>query len=379
MVYRPVHASSAGPARAGFTLVELLVVMVIIGIMVSLLMPAVQSAREAARRTSCGNNSRQVSLAILNFQSAYACFPPSRTLAFLDANGNLLPNSTGATKAASGGAWGTFARILPYMEESPLYKDIDFSHANGSLLLPGSTSVFLQQVRIGSYMCPSEQNDTMAVNNNSYPGNYAVNMGTWFMYDPLTNTGGNGAFYCNAQLTPGQFSDGLSKTLMIGEVKAFTPDVTGTSYTNATMPAMSTTPSAITGLIPSGFSSSKLGPALQQNLGHVEWGSGRSVAVGFTTTFTPNTVVPFTDAAGNQYDVDWNNVNEGNLTGATFGPITARSYHPGGVNVSFMDGSTHFVANQVDWSTWQALSTRAGDEIILNLNLLPVQGENQTN
>ena len=137
---------------------------------------------------------------------------------------------------APGGAWGTLARILPFMEEGPLYKAIDFSHSNGSMTLPGSTTL-LQEVRIGAYMCPSEQNDILATLNGSYPANYAFNEGTWLMYDPLTNTGGNGAFYCNAQLTPGSFTDGLSKTLMTAEVKAYTSDVvTGTNL--ATVPAM---------------------------------------------------------------------------------------------------------------------------------------------
>jgi prepilin-type N-terminal cleavage/methylation domain-containing protein len=378
--------------RRAFTLVELLVVMAIISVLIGLLMPAVNSAREAGRRTSCSNNTRQVALATLNFQSAYDYFPPSRTLAFLDANGNPLPNATGATKAASGGAWGTFARILPFMEEGTLYKTIDFAHANGSQLLPGST-VPLEEVRIGSYICPSEQNDILSANNASYIANYAVNMGTWFMYDPLTNTGGNGAFYCNAQLKPGSFSDGLSKTLMISEVKAFTSAVTGTTYTNANMPAMPTTPvpyidgtsvtgaQQVAGLLPSGAPGTapftKLGPQLQQNEGHVEWGSGRSLEVGFTTTFTPNTVVPFTDSNDITYDIDWNNATEGSLTAPTFGPITARSYHVNGVNSAYMDGSVHFVANQVDWATWQSLSTRAGGEIILNANLIPAAGETQ--
>ena len=310
---------------------------------------------------------------------------------FLDANGNALPTAAGATKAASGGAWGTLARILPFMEEGSLYKAIDFSHANGSLTLPGST-VFLEEVRIGSYVCPSEQNDILSVNNASYIGNYAVNMGTWFMYDPLTNTGGNGSFYCNAQLTPGSFTDGLSKTLMISEVKAFTPAVTGT--TNTTDPGMPTTPvpyvdgtsvtgaQQVAGLIgaggtPGAGAFKKLGPTLQQNEGHVEWGSGRSLEVGFTTTFTPNTVVPYTDANGVTYDIDWNNATEGSLTQPTFGPMTARSYHVNGVNAAYMDGSVHYVSNQVDWATWQSLSTRAGGEIILNMNLLPAPGETQ--
>jgi prepilin-type N-terminal cleavage/methylation domain-containing protein len=389
-----VAARPNAARRHAFTLVELLVVMSIIAVLVALLLPAVNSAREAARRTSCMNNTKQIALATINFQSAYQYFPPTRTLEFLDANGNPLPTAAGAVKVASGGAWGTLARILPFMEEGAIYKAIDFSHANGSLLLPGSTSVYLEEVRIGSYVCPSEQNDILSVNNASYIGNYAVNMGTWLMYDPSTNTGGNGSFYCNAQLTPGSFSDGLSKTLMISEVKAFTSAVTGTTYTDATMPAMPTTPvpyvdgtsvtgaQQVAGLLPASGSPGaspfgKLGPTLQQNEGHVEWGSGRSLEVGFTTTFTPNTIVPYTDANGVNYDIDWNNVNEGSLTAPTFGPITSRSYHVNGVNAAYMDGSVHYVSNQVDWATWQSLSTRAGGEIILNANLLPAPGETQ--
>jgi hypothetical protein len=312
-------------------------------------------------------------------------------LSFVDATGNPVSVTATGAKAASGGAWGTLARILPFMEEGAIYKAIDFSHSNGSMTLPGSTTL-LQEVRIGAYMCPSEQNDILATLNASYPANYAFNEGTWFMYDPVTNTGGNGAFYCNAQLTPGSFTDGLSKTLMTAEVKAYTSDVTGTTYTATSMPAMPTTPVAyIDGTTATGAAQvagqigthaagieKKLGTTLQQNEGHVEWGSGRSLSVAFTTTFTPNTVVPYTDSLGNTgYDIDWNNVNEGSATAATFGCITSRSYHGTGVNASYMDGSVHFVANLVDWSTWQALATRAGGEIIMNQSLLPSAGETQ--
>ena len=120
----------------------------------------------------------------------------------------------------------------------------------------------------------------------------------------------------------------------------------------------------------------KTGPTLQQNEGHVEWGSGRSLEVGFTTTFTPNTIVPYTDANGVTYDIDWNNATEGSLTQPTFGPMMRRSYHVNGVNAAYMDGSVHYVSNQIDWATWQSLSM-CGGEIILNMNLLPAPGETQ--
>ncbi|HEX3999163.1 MAG TPA: DUF1559 domain-containing protein [Pirellulales bacterium] len=366
--------------RKGFTLVELLVVMAIIALLVALLLPAVQSAREAARRAACQNNSHQLALATLNFESAYGYFPPTRTLAW----------NTSTSKALTGGSWSTLARILPFMEEGAVYKAIDFSQSPGSYTLPNG--VVLQTVRIASYICPSEQNDTMAMDTAvtpatpaSYPANYAFNLGTWLSYDPVANTGGNGAFFCNAQLTPGAFVDGTSKTLMTAEVKAFQPYVTLAGYTDATMPPAPTP--GTTGATPAGVlatlsipgtSSFRLGPSLQQNTGHDEWGDGRTPQAGFTTTFTPNTAVNYTYTDGNIYDVDFDNQNEGTSnTNPTFGPVTSRSYHIGGVNVSYMDGSVHFVSNLVDLATWQALSTRAGGEIIMNSNLLPVQGESQ--
>ena len=87
---KPTSARSTAARRHAFTLVELLVVMSIIAVLVALLLPAVNSAREAARRTSCMNNTKQIALATINFQSAYQYFPPTRTLEFLDANGNTL-------------------------------------------------------------------------------------------------------------------------------------------------------------------------------------------------------------------------------------------------------------------------------------------------
>jgi prepilin-type N-terminal cleavage/methylation domain-containing protein len=366
--------------RRGFTLVELLVVMSIISVLVAMLLPAVNSAREAARRSSCGNNSRQVALATLNFESAYSYFPPTRTLAWNATTG----------KAQSGGSWSTLARILPYMEEGAVYKAINFAASPGSFTLPNG--VVLQTVRISSYICPSEQNDTLALDTavspatpSSYPANYAFNLGTWLTYDPVANTGGNGAFFCNAQLTPGSFSDGASKTLMTSEVKAFQPYITLGGYTDANMPALpapGTTGATPAGLLATlsfpGTASFRLGQSLQQNTGHDEWGDGRTPQVGFTTTFTPNTAVPYTYTDGNVYDIDFDNQNEGtSQTNPTFGPVTSRSYHVGGVNVTYMDGSVHFVPNLVDLATWQALSTRAGGEIIMNSNLLPIQGESQ--
>ena len=99
------------------------------------------------------------------------------------------------------------------------------------------------------------------------------------------------------------------------------------------------------------------------NQGHVEWGSGAGVKTGFTTTAPPNTYCPFTYTDGFTYDIDWANEFEGSsLTAQIFGAITARSYHSGYVNTSFMDGSVRAIANTININVWQALSTRAGAE-----------------
>ena len=103
-----------------------------------------------------------------------------------------------------------------------------------------------------------------------------------------------------------------------------------------------------------------LGGTLKEGSGHTEWVDGRSHQTGFTAVFTPNTQVLCEDAG---HDVDWTNQQEGkSLTAKTFAAVTARSYHNGGVNAAYMDGSVHFVSNEIDLVTWRAASTRKGSE-----------------
>ena len=184
-----------------------------------------------------------------------------------------------------------------------------------------------------------------------YPLNYAVNLGTWFVWDPTTGQGGNGVFYPASTTRTGDITDGLSNTLGFSEVKAYQP-----VYRNAALTTANSIP-AVAGV-------AGLGGMLQTNTGHTEWVDGRSIDSGFTTTFAPDTIVAC-NVSGVIYDVDWTNELEGKSTTVpTYSAVTARSYHSGGVNASLMDGSVHWYADLTNLGVWQALSTRAGGEIM---------------
>ena len=127
--------------RRGFTLIELLVVIAIIGVLIALLLPAVQAAREAARRSQCVNNLKQMGLALENYHDALGCFPMSYCAKF--------PFVDGATDTANGWGWQTM--ILPQMEQGTLFSAVNFS-----LPVEGPQNTTVIQTRISSYLCPSD-------------------------------------------------------------------------------------------------------------------------------------------------------------------------------------------------------------------------------
>lgn len=331
----------------GFTLVELLVVIAIIGILIALLLPAVQAAREAARRMQCQNNLKQIALACHNYQSAVGCYPPSI----------CLPRGT---VVGTQGDWSAHARILPYLEQGPLYENMDFGITYEHVTLNG---VPISTYRIPTYLCPSEIHDEMRFDSSGnpfhWPLNYAFNMGIWFIWDPATGRGGDGVTYPNSKMKPADFQDGLSNTLCASEIKAFTPyyrNVPGFSYSS--VPSV---PANVAAFCSGG--QPKLGPDLQQCTGHTEWVDGRAAHVGFTAVFVPNTVIPFV-LGGKTYDIDFSSQKEGaSVTNPTYSANPARSYHPGVVCTSMMDGSVRAFSETIERAVWQALSTRAGSEV----------------
>ena len=328
--------------RRAFTLVELLVVIAIIGILIALLLPAVQAAREAARRMQCKNNLKQISLAMHVYHTSIGCFPSSICLPVGQVVGDR-------------GDWSIHARLLPYMEQGTLYKFMDFNLTYENVMFDGKP---ISAVRIPTYLCPSEVHDQVRFDGAGqpfhWPLNYGINMGDWFIYDPATGRGGDGATYPNSRLRPRDFSDGLSSTLCAAEVKAFTSYYRNTTSAGPTAPA---SPGDVAALCVGG--QPKLGPTLNDNTAHTEWVDGRASHVGFTSTFAPNTEIPYS-YGGNLFDIDFSSQKEGDhASNPTYAVIVARSYHPGMVNASLMDGSVKPFDNDIDLLVWQSLSLRS--------------------
>ncbi|HWE38339.1 MAG TPA: DUF1559 domain-containing protein [Isosphaeraceae bacterium] len=200
--------------RRGFTLIELLVVIAIIGVLIALLLPAVQMAREAARRTQCANNLKQMGLALHNYQTAIGSFPMGYAAAarFVD----------GATDTSPGWAWG--AMILPQLEQRPL-----FDAANFGLPVEAPQNLTAARALLNVYLCPSDtpadaasaiDDGTGVVLGLLAPSSYASCVGG---DESDTTTGinndgkGRGVFFRNSAIRPQDIIDGLSNTIALGE------------------------------------------------------------------------------------------------------------------------------------------------------------------
>jgi len=222
--------------RNGFTLVELLVVIAIIGILISMLLPAVQQVREAARRTQCANNARQLALACLNYESANMRFPPGlncprqgefggdKSGVFFASNtyqnGQPFPSAPHDGKFGSWMVW-----IMPFFEANNTYNLLDLNCRETALdNVRGPNSVGAQI--IPSLLCPSDFNSEISIFNDDFyfaPNSYFGVAGkqSWFIAGGVS---GDGILTANSKVTFAKISDGSSNTLLIGERYSFDPE-----------------------------------------------------------------------------------------------------------------------------------------------------------
>ena len=342
--------------RAGFTLIELLVVIAIIAVLIALLLPAVQSAREAARRIQCTNNLKQLGLAMHNYESSNSAFAPRGIINWV----------TGYTSQ-----WSPTARISGYLDQGSLYNAMNFTLEYSD---PSNSTVF--GARLSVLTCPSDPNAQTLYTDPGGDGTYAVSnfgwlAGDFFVYagiSPLAGTLSNGLFQFDRSSTMASITDGTSNTMFGAEVKSYYYQARHCYPGGSGLPPGLTqaVPAPPTNLMP-GIMQSIMGSCKFLQVCHVRWNDGGVYYGGVTTAVTPNAIVAYTGSAQNgtftSVDADLVTTDE-NDGGATFAAVTSRSYHPGGVNVLFADGSVHFIKSSINGLPWRALGTYGGGEVI---------------
>ncbi len=367
--------------RRAFTLVELLVVIAIIGILVGLLLPAVQQAREAARRMSCSNNLHQLGLAIHNYESTFKLIPAAKT-------GTGFVNNTliGDFNANNQDSLSAFPSLLPYLEQSPLYNQI----ANGFVMGPGDRvgqfapaggpapwvtwggSYTPWRTHVSTLRCPSDpgrvpREDIFATGRI----NYAVSFGDTVQGNLLeaSTNATRGLFQSRYNKGFRDATDGLSNTLLLSEVATSdgTPKVQGWTSNDPAALGLENNPFLCRSTARGGL---YVQPTLAVPTRGGRWADGRPEFTAFVTVLPPNSpsCIPNPSGANN----DW-------------GIFSASSFHPGGVHVLLGDAAVKFVTDSIDtgnlnapaprfdnstritkspYGPWGALGTRNGGESI---------------
>ncbi|MGE3808070.1 MAG: DUF1559 domain-containing protein [Gemmataceae bacterium] len=294
-------------ARRAFTLIELLVVIGIIAVLIGILLPAVQKVREAAARSRCANNLKQMGLALQAYHDSQGSYPPGYDSGY-DAAGN-----------DTGPGWGWAARILPFVEQQSLYTLINFQQP---IEAPGHSAARTTSVKL--YLCPSSQTpSTFAAARRTPTGQVVATLcdvaasnypGVFGITEPGVD--GEGMFFRGSQVRIPDITDGTSHTLIVGE--------------RAYLDGETTWVGAVTGA---------------------------------------NMVAPPASPMPQQVLHSSNNVL-GHSGEATDGPDLPQepnhfsSRHPGGVNFLFVDGHVSFLGRSVSYSTYKALSTRAAGDLV---------------
>jgi len=317
---------SAAMKRQGFTLVELLVVIAIIGVMVGLLLPAVQAAREAARRMQCGNNLKQLTLAMHNYESSYKTLPPSRI-----------------TTGESRHSWSSF--MLPFIEQGSVY---DIYNFNVRWFRPENYPA--TSTTVSSFICPSTPSTRMIPNATAQAAHVVVPPGGFgpsdysstneirrsffeangLPFPPGILRGSPGAMDRNRPTRFADILDGLSNTMMFAE-RCGRPEI----YVARKRPT---------------------GVVVVDGWGWADYdntsGSVNGASLDGTLLNSTASSAPFATTINGPCAVNCTNNSE------------YYSFHPGGINMSLVDGSVRFLSDSVSAQILGAVVTRAGGEVI---------------
>ncbi|MBX6314093.1 MAG: DUF1559 domain-containing protein [Isosphaeraceae bacterium] len=349
----------------GFTLIELLVVIAIIGVLIALLLPAVQAAREAARRAQCVNNLKQIGIALHNYHSANDCFPPA-----------ALKSSNFDGTLANNGSYSAHARLLGFMEQQPLANAMNFQIACFNDPVGNFINSTVTGTRLNIFLCPSDTPPTFTLGNNGLtwvqPGtSYFSSVGSSLEFNDNQPTKPNGLFFLpisGRAVNISSVTDGTSNTIAFGEwrigsgnVNRISPQdvvfgvplfVDRTTSPNLNLPAANANNQFL------GWISRCAAGLTQNRVNHTvrlgaNWSLGLMIWSMGNITLAPNSKYPNCSgqSAGN--------------TGVEFpGVYTLSSYHPGGANVLMADGSVRFLKDSTNLQTVWALGSRNGGEVL---------------
>jgi prepilin-type N-terminal cleavage/methylation domain-containing protein len=332
----------------GFTLIELLVVIAIIAILIALLLPAVQQAREAARRTQCRNNLKQLGIALHNYHDTFTLFPPAHI--------RTWDGGTGVT------GWRGFSlhtMCLPYIDQAPLYNTVNFNAYFDWESTPagivGVSNNVARRKKLPAFLCPSDSPFPASVDigNNNYAGSMGPSLGQYV--NPVGTR--NGMFNFDVIVRMGDIRDGTSNTVAMAEQLvgdntngAYTPGdvVRGIAFTTTSVTKWTQAEVTAYGLA----CDTAAAKANQHSHNGRDWMIGMPAQTLFNTLGPPNHKYPTCQ----------------NCTGCGWmdsqGMFPARSRHTGGVHCLMGDGAVKFVSDNIDLGTWQNVGSINGSETV---------------